>query len=102
MRTRWRLGGLPEYAPLHLRSWLTPSATGPNPYQVPCLLDDIRDAARRTRAHHVGHTDIPVTDRHWHYVGSGHTPGAALLAAGVAEDLAAVREIDREQREVPR
>ena len=41
------------------------------------------------RAHHMGHTATPdtVTERHWRYVGSGHTPGAALIAAGIAEDI---------------
>lgn len=36
------------------------------------------------------HNLIPrpaVTERLWRYVGSGHTPGAALIAAGIAEDL---------------
>ena len=61
-------------------------------------------ALRAERAHHMGHADLPdmVTERHWRYVGSGHTPGAALLAAGVAEDIATNREIAREVREVPR
>jgi hypothetical protein len=37
-----------------------------------------------------------VTDAHWRYIGSGHSPGAALLAAGIAEDLAVSREFGRE------
>jgi hypothetical protein len=55
-------------------------------------------------AHHVGHADIPdaVPDRHWRYVGSGHTEGAALLAAGIAEDIATNREMAREEREARR
>ncbi|MFE0253968.1 replication initiator [Streptomyces sp. NPDC059010] len=57
-------------------------------------------ALRAERGDHVGHSDIPdaVAERHWRYVGSGHTPGAALLAAGVAEDLARLREVLREER----
>ncbi|WP_328769337.1 hypothetical protein [Streptomyces sp. NBC_00286] len=49
-------------------------------------------------------TNVPgaVTDRHWRYVDSGHTPGAALLAAGIAEDIATNREIAREERKAPR
>jgi hypothetical protein len=43
-----------------------------------------------------------ITDAHWRYVGSGHTPGAALIAAGLAEDLATNREIAREEHGVPR
>ncbi|MFE7892012.1 hypothetical protein [Streptomyces sp. NPDC057412] len=42
-----------------------------------------------------GHADIPdaVTERHWRYVGSGHTPGAALIATGIADDLAESRRL---------
>lgn len=29
----------------------------------------------------------------WRYVGSGHTPGAAQLAAGIAEDLARSQQL---------
>ncbi|MFI5677734.1 replication initiator [Streptomyces cellulosae] len=55
-------------------------------------------ALRADRAEHVGNTDSPgtVTDAHWRYVGSGHTPGAALIAAGIADDLAVSREFGRE------
>jgi hypothetical protein len=37
-----------------------------------------------------------VTDAHWRYAGSGHTPGAALIAEGIAEDLASNREFARQ------
>ncbi|MFD5658048.1 hypothetical protein [Streptomyces hirsutus] len=52
----------------------------------------------------MGHTNTldAVTDRHWRYVGSGHTPSAALIAAGVAEDIATNREIVRQEHEVSR
>ncbi|MGI3204737.1 replication initiator, partial [Streptomyces sp. GLT-R25] len=58
-------------------------------------------ALRAERAHHLGHADIPdtVTDRNWRYVGSGHTPGAALIAAGVAEDLKQSRRLHVELRQ---
>ncbi|WP_319749001.1 hypothetical protein [Streptomyces sp. AK02-04a] len=61
-------------------------------------------ALRADRAEHVGLDTMPgtATDGHWRYVGSGHTPGAALLAAGIAEDIATNREIALEEREVPR
>ncbi|MFD4970164.1 replication initiator [Streptomyces sp. NPDC058424] len=103
IRACWRLGGIPEYTPLRLRDWahtlgyrghiLTKSRAYSTTYAV----------LRAERARHLGHADIPdaVTERHWRYVGSGHTPGAALLAAGVAEDIATNREIVREEREVP-
>ncbi|WP_327325722.1 replication initiator [Streptomyces sp. NBC_01210] len=94
----WRLGSLPEYEPLHLRTWthtlgyrghiLTKSRAYSTTYAV----------LRAERAHHVGHIDIPdaITDAHWRYVGSGHTPGAAIIAAGIAEDLATSREAPRD------
>ncbi|MEU7361107.1 MULTISPECIES: replication initiator [Streptomyces] len=99
MRTCWRLGGLPEYAPLRLRAWghtlgyrghiLTKSRAYSTTYA----------ALRAERARHQGHADLPeqITERHWRYVGSGHTPGAALIAAGVAEDLVLAHEVAHEQ-----
>ncbi|MEU0204839.1 hypothetical protein [Streptomyces canus] len=61
-------------------------------------------ALRAERAHHMGHDDTPdaATERHRRYAGSGHTPGAALIAAGVAEDIGENREIAHEEREVSR
>ncbi|MFG2479973.1 replication initiator [Streptomyces fagopyri] len=46
-------------------------------------------ALRGERSRHMGHADLPaaVTERQWRYVGSGHTCGAALIAAGIADDL---------------
>ncbi|MCW8099500.1 replication initiator [Streptomyces tauricus] len=97
--TCWRLGGLPEFAPLRLRSWshtlgyrghiLTKSRAYSTTYA----------ALRAERAHHMGHADIPetVTDARWRYVDSGHTPGAALIAAGIAEDLAQSRRLGVEE-----
>ncbi|WP_460073475.1 replication initiator [Streptomyces sp. YKOK-I1] len=99
MRACWRLGGLPEYEPLRLRPWthtlgyrghiLTKSRAYSTTYAV----------LRAERAHHMGHDDTrdASTERHWRYVGSGHTPGAALIAAGVAEDLALNREAVRDE-----
>jgi hypothetical protein len=43
-----------------------------------------------------------ATAGHGRYVGTGHTPGAELLAAGIAEDIATNHEIAREEREVAR
>ncbi|MDH6215690.1 hypothetical protein M2283_002994 [Streptomyces pseudovenezuelae] len=95
MRACWHLGSLPEYEPLRLRAWthtlgyrghiLTKSRTYSTTYA----------ALRAGRAQHVGHPDIPdaTTDRSWRYIGSGHTSGAALIAAGVAEDLELSRRL---------
>ncbi|WP_349294415.1 replication initiator [Streptomyces sp. HU2014] len=104
MRTCWHLGGLPEYAPLRLRPWthtlgyrghiLTKSRTYSTTYT----------ALRAQRTEHqlgtpaTGHADTATTDAYWRYTGSGHTPGAALVATGIAEELARNREIAREAR----
>ncbi|WP_434101038.1 replication initiator [Streptomyces malaysiensis] len=104
MRACWRLGGLLEFESLNLRTWahalgyhghtLTKSRAYSTTYAALCA----------ERAHHMGHDDVSLDttgtliERRWRYVGSGHTPGAALLAAGVAEDLAQLREVVRDER----
>lgn len=98
MRTCWRLGGLSEYGSLNLRTWTHTLAYRGHVLTKSRAYSTTYTALRAERAQHMGHTDTPdtVTERHWRYVGSGHTPGAALLAAGVAEDLATNRELARE------
>lgn len=101
MHTCWRLGGLPEYEPLRLRAWAHTLGYRGHILTKSRAYSTTYAALRAERAHHLGHTeDIPgtVTDRNWRYVGSGHTPGAALIAAGIAEDLAIGRELEREAR----
>jgi hypothetical protein len=104
MRTCWRLGGLPEYETLRLRAWAHTLGYRGHILTKSRAYSTTYAALRGERARHLGHDGIPdaVTERHWRYVGSGHTPGAALMAAGVAEDIATDREIIREAREVPR
>ncbi|AVH58770.1 MULTISPECIES: replication initiator [Streptomyces] len=101
MRTCWRLGGLPEYAPLRLRTWAHTLGYRGHILTKSRAYSTTYAALRAERAHHVGHSDIPstVTDAHWRYVGSGHTPGAALIAAGIAEDLAESRRIGADARQ---
>ncbi|WP_241777733.1 replication initiator [Streptomyces sp. CT34] len=103
MGTCWRLGGLAELEHLRLRAWahtlgfrghvLTKSRHYSTTYAA--LRAERADHQRHT-GEEVGHLDT-VTDAAWRYVGSGHTPGAALLAAGIAEDLATNSEIAREE-----
>ncbi|MBZ6248785.1 plasmid replication initiator protein [Streptomyces olivaceus] len=90
MRACWRLGGLPEYAPLRLRDWTHTLGYRGHILTKSRAYSTTYAALRTERAQHMGHTDTPdaVTERHWRYVGSGHTPGAALIAAGIAEDIA--------------
>ncbi|WP_406177721.1 replication initiator [Streptomyces sp. NBC_00996] len=89
MRTCWRLGGLPEYASLRLRDWTHTLGYRGHVLTKSRAYSTTYAALRAERAHHMGHADSPdtVTERHWRYVGSGHTPGAALIAAGIADDL---------------
>ncbi|WBB64561.1 plasmid replication initiator protein [Streptomyces sp. WMMC500] len=99
MGTCWRLGGRPEYEPLHLRRWthalgyrghiLTKSRAYSTTYAV----------LRAERADHQGQSllssDQSVVESHWRYVGSGHSPGAASIAAGLAADFAMNRVMAR-------
>ncbi|MGV9993860.1 replication initiator [Streptomyces sp. NPDC003374] len=100
IRTCWRLGGLPEYAPLRLRDWAHTLGYRGHILTKSRAYSTTYAALRAERAHHIGHADVPdvVTERHWRYVGSGHTLGAALIAAGIADDLAQLREVIREER----
>ncbi|MBW8798402.1 MAG: plasmid replication initiator protein [Streptomyces sp.] len=94
MRACWRLGGLPEYEPLRLRHWTHTLGYRGHILTKSRAYSTTYAALRAERAHHMGHTDTAetVTERTWRYVGSGHTPGAALIAAGVAEDITRNRE----------
>ncbi|MER6537501.1 replication initiator [Streptomyces sp900105755] len=106
MRTCWYLGGLPECAPLRLRAWahtlgyrghiLTKSRAYSTTYAA---LRADRAAHRESDRPSV---EAPVTEATWRYVGSGHTPGAAQFAAGIAEDLALNREFVRAARDEQR
>ena len=97
MRTCWRLGRLPEYAPLRLHAWAHTLGYRGHILTKSRAYSTTYAALRAERAHHMGHADMPdvVTERSWRYVGSGHTPGAALIAAGVLSDIALNREIAR-------
>ncbi|MFJ8723592.1 replication initiator [Streptomyces sp. NPDC093269] len=100
MRTCWRLGGLPEYEHLNLRSWAHTLGYRGHILTKSRAYSTTYAALRAERARHTGHDDVAdaVIERNWRYVGSGHTSGAALIAAGVAEDLALSREIAHEER----
>lgn len=104
MRACWRLGSLPEYEPVRLQAWAHTLGYRGHILTKSRAYSTTYAALRAERAQHVGQADIPdsVTERNWRYVGSGHTLGAALIAAGVAEDIATNREVAREVREVSR
>ncbi|MGW1616610.1 replication initiator [Streptomyces sp. NPDC002285] len=98
MRACWRLGALPEYAPLRLRIWAHTLGYRGHILNKSRAYSTTYAALRAERAHHVGRPRVAdtVTDRQWRYMGSGHSPGAALIAAGIAEDLVSSREAARE------
>lgn len=109
MRACWRLGGLPEFAPLRLWAWahtlgyrghiLTKSRAYSTTYAT--LRAERADHERTAAGGELPDDSGTVTDAHWRYIGSGHTPGAALMAAGIAEDLARNREIASVELEEP-
>ncbi|MFI1303933.1 replication initiator [Streptomyces sioyaensis] len=102
--TCWRLGGLPELAPLSLRAWAHTLGYRGHILTKSRAYSTTYTALRTERAQHqraataAGLAEAPdaITDAQWRYVGSGHSAGAALVAAGIAEDLAANREIARD------
>ncbi len=95
MRACWRFGGLPEYEPLRLRAWTHTLGYRGHILTKSRAYSTTYAALRAQRADHMGHGDGPdaITERQWRYVGSGHTPGAALIAAGIADDLAESRRL---------
>ncbi|MFF4531423.1 replication initiator [Streptomyces sp. NPDC001407] len=101
MRTCWHLGGLPEYAQLRLRSWAHTLGYRGHILTKSRAYSTTYAALRAERADHeraglqLPDTPEAVTEAHWRYLGSGHTPGAALIAAGIAEDIATNRDIAR-------
>ncbi|GAA3484473.1 replication initiator [Streptomyces yanii] len=101
MRTCWQLGGVPELEPLRLRAWAHTLGYRGHILTKSRVYSTTYTALRADRAEHEraasDATDEPgtITDARWRYVGSGHSPGATLIAAGIAEDQAQNREIAR-------
>ncbi|MGW2376887.1 replication initiator [Kitasatospora sp. NPDC001683] len=105
--TAWRLGGLPELQLLRLRTWAHMLG-----YRGDCLTkthaySTTYGQLRADRAEHAralaGVRDLyadwdtdTTTDSAWRFAGTGHTPAEALIAVGIAEDLATNREMARE------
>ncbi|MDH6630576.1 hypothetical protein M2271_008437 [Streptomyces sp. LBL] len=91
----WELGKLPEFAHLKLRKWAHMLgfrghfSTKSRRYST--TLGALRDARRAWRTEQARtHAGLPESDStttlvvgHWDYLGSGYSPGAALLAADV-------------------
>ncbi|NUS17586.1 MAG: plasmid replication initiator protein [Streptomyces sp.] len=97
----WHLGGLPELEHLRLRAWAHTLG-----YRGHCLSKSRRysttyaalrvaRAAYRAGPAPDGEIAAWVSVSTWRYVGSGHTLGEAEIAAGIAADLAELRELHR-------
>ncbi len=101
MRACWRLGGLLELEQLRLRVWAHTLGYRGHILTKSRAYSTTYTALRAERADHqrdrtqLAASDV-IADGNWRYVGSGHTPGAALLAAGVGEDLVLNRETARD------
>ncbi|WP_407289261.1 replication initiator [Streptomyces sp. BP-8] len=103
IHTCWRLGGLPELEPLRLRAWAHTLGYRGHILTKSRVYSTTYAALRAERAEYQGAAtgaDVAdvldaVTEASWRYVGSGHTPGAALIAAGIAEDLLRNGEVAR-------
>lgn len=104
--TAWRLGGLPELAHLKLRTWAHMLG-----YRGHCLtktraFSTTYGALRAARAQHARDAnerplygdwdDGTETVSAWWFVGAGHSPAEALIAVGIAEDVARNRDVVRE------
>lgn len=102
MGTCWRLGGLVELAPLRLRAWAHTLGYRGHILTKSRRYSTTYTALREERADHArggpGPDDDPnlIKESVWRYFGSGYTPGAALFAAGIAEDIALNRELVRD------
>nr|WP_145790916.1 replication initiator [Kitasatospora atroaurantiaca] len=106
--TAWRLGGLPELEHLRLRAWAHMLG-----YRGHCLTktraySTTYGQLRADRAEHArtlagarelfaDWDDGTTTEATWRFVGTGHTPAEALIAAGIAEDLTTNRETARQE-----
>ncbi|MBO1418826.1 plasmid replication initiator protein [Streptomyces sp. FH025] len=101
--TAWRLGGLPELQHLRLRAWAHMLG-----YRGHCLTKtrsysttygQLRAArAEHARGLYADWDSETAVEGAWRFVGTGHTPAEALIAAGIAEDLATNREIVRTEQ----
>lgn len=105
MGTCWRLGGLAELQALRLRAWTHTLGYRGHVLTKSRAYSTTYAALRADRAEHrrggaeLGQGVDTVTDADWRYVGSGHSPGAALIAAGIAEDLAEARRYFSEMKQ---
>ncbi|MEU5129995.1 replication initiator [Streptomyces mobaraensis] len=106
MHTCWRLGGLPELRPLRLRAWTHTLGYRGHILTKSRVYSTTYAALRAARTkHRQAPSGAPVmlrtkSESTWRFVGTGHTPGGALLAMGIAVDVAVNRQLARANTKV--
>lgn len=109
IRTCWRLGALPELERLGLRRWshqlgyrgniTTKSRAYSTTYTT--LRQHRADHRRDESSQHASAAAETVTEARWSYNGSGYSPGQAMFAETITEQVTesrqAAREDEREQ-----
>lgn len=87
MRTCWDLAAIPDLAHLRLRDWCHTFGVRGHILTKSRVYSTTYTALRTARRH--WHTPAPpdgaITEATWRYIGAGHTPGEAELAAGIAQ-----------------
>ncbi|MFI9721142.1 replication initiator [Streptomyces sp. NPDC052396] len=102
MLTCWRLGGLPEFAHLNLQASAHTLGYRGHILTKSRVYSTTYAKLRVHRAEYErGAVELPagadvITEANWRYLGSGHTSGAALIAAEVAQSHVLSREFARE------
>ncbi|MCC2275748.1 plasmid replication initiator protein [Streptomyces sp. ET3-23] len=101
MRICWRLGDLPELTPLRLHAWAHTLGYRGHILTKSRAYSTTYEALQAQRTQHASSAAVEniagtITEANWRYLGSGHTPGAALIAAGIAQDAINNREIARD------
>ncbi|MEU7846653.1 replication initiator [Micromonospora parva] len=104
IRTCWTLGGRPEHKALNLRRWAHQLgyrghiASKSRAYSTTyTALRAAREEHRRDQADEQLPDDPDaITDKQWTYTGNGHTPGEAMFADAIADDLQVARDAARD------
>ncbi|MFJ3757118.1 replication initiator [Streptomyces sp. NPDC090080] len=105
MSVCWRLGGLSEFGSLNLRAWTHALGFRGHILTKSRQYSTTYTELRAVRAEYENSDDVAIglevtaTESAWRYVGSGYTLAEGEVAAGIAEDLASLREVRKEIRE---
>lgn len=106
IRNCWRLGRRQEYKALNLRRWAHQLgyrghiASKSRAYSTTyTALRAAREEHRRDQTEErLPDSPNTITDKQWTYTGNGHTPGQAMFADAIADDLQAAREAAHDAR----